>query len=195
MPNFKGFRENPILLALIYAAGYTLGEDQNGEYVATQAGARGPAIVAAVQAIIDDFEDNLLPSSLAATLAAKETEIDAYAAERRNAAVEALQPHASVPEMISWPIKAAQAAKWLESGDDADAPLIVAEAQARQASVESVAQRVAGNAGALQQMEAQIAGNSGRHKDIIRAIANQATVTAADVQTIASYPFADGWPA
>lgn len=194
MPDFKNYRENPVLLGLIYAAGYVLGEDGSGPYVETRTGARGPAIDAAVQDIIDTFDVNLLPNSLAATLAAKVAEIDAYAGAVRQRVRQAAQPFATAEEMASWPIKAAQARAYVSTQDTGEAPIILAEAAARGVSVDDIAARIIANADALEAAEAAIAGNAGRHKDIVRSIAAQETVGPADVQTIAAYTFADGWP-
>lgn len=145
-----------------------------------------------VQSLIDDFAANVGAESVAWTLANKIVEIDEKAKAVREAFVDTHQPNASIPEMVSWPIKAAQARAWVASQDDSVAPLVVAEAEARGTDVATVANRICVNADALESAEAQIAGNAGKLKDAVRVLAlNEPSL--AVLEAIALVDVSIGW--
>lgn len=174
-----------LLLNQVTAAGYSMWEEQDGWHSNADA---------AVQAIIDGFAASLTTNALPAALALKKDEIARHAANLRQQALQAAQPFAGPAEMASWPTKSAQARQYLATLDESVAPLIVAEAQYRQTSVDTIAQRVAANADALEALEAQIAGTAGRHRDLLDAIAATPNPTSAEVEAIAGYDFSAGWP-
>ncbi len=108
--------------------------------------------------------------------------IDAHATALRNAATDGIAP----AEMAAWPIKRAEAARFAETGDAADAPILAAEAVARGVPLASIAARVQSNAAQLAMLEAAIAGTAGRHRDAVRAM-----TTSGDVL---DYDWQAGWP-
>lgn len=145
-----------------------------------------------VQSLIDEFAANVGTNAVSWTLEQKIAEIDVKAKEIREAFVSIHQPNASIPEMVSWPIKAAQARAWVASQDDSLAPLVVAEAAARGTDVATVANRICVNADALEAAEAQIAGNAGKLKDAARALAlNEPSL--AVLEAIAVLDITQGW--
>ncbi len=91
-------------------------------------------------------------------------------------------------EIATWSVKQAEAKTWLASRNDADAPLLAAEAAARQVSVEQIVGKIIANSTVLLQAEAAIAGHRGLLRDRIRAVTNDdlAALRAIDIET--------GWP-
>lgn len=130
---------------------------------------------AAVQAIIDGFT---LDDARAGVVA----EIEAKAREYFDAAVAGASP----AEMAAWSTLRTEAAAFQESGLESDCPYIVAEAQVRGVTVAVLVQRVLYNALGFENLRAQIAGVSGRHKDAVRLLAT--------FQAIATYDYSTGWP-
>lgn len=88
--------------------------------------------------------------------------------------------------MASWPIKRAEAARFAETADPADAPILTAEAAARGIPLADIVTRVQANAVQLAMLEAAISGIAGRHKDAVRALDTFEAVLAYDWQA--------GWP-
>lgn len=131
--------------------------------------------VAAAQAVVDAWP-------LAAAIAERCAEVEAIACSHREAAVVGVSP----AEMASWPIKRAEALAWQAAPGAAAMPMLTAEAVARQVNVEVIAGRVLANAAALADLEATIAGVSGRHRDALRAMTSFGEVAAYDIQI--------GWP-
>jgi len=122
---------------------------------------------------------------LAAAKTDRKHECDLLARAKRDAVVADYSPG----EMASWPIKRAEALTYQVAGaqaTDADAPLLAAEAQARQATTASVVARVLANAARLSALEAAIAGTAGRYKDQIDAAADIPAVLAVNIEM--------GWP-
>lgn len=130
---------------------------------------------AAVQAIIDAYTVQDAAADLC-------KQIEAHAKQLRDAAVSGVSPG----EIAAWPIKAREAAAYLSSGNPAEAPFLDAEAEARGATLEEIANRVQANANRLTLLEAQIAGTAGRHKDAIRAFT--------DFPALLAYDWRTGWP-
>lgn len=85
----------------------------------------------------------------------------------------------SAGEMASWPIKLAEA-------NAGGGPMLTIEAQARGITVDALIARILGNAVGFSQLEATIAGNSGRHEDAIRAMTK--------IDEVVAYDMRDGWP-
>lgn len=90
-------------------------------------------------------------------------------------------------EMASWHIKRAEAQAYATSGNAADAPLLLAEAQARGITLDAMLAKVSANAQRFQAAEAAIGGADGRHRDAISALSTFAEV--------AAYDLTAGWPA
>jgi hypothetical protein len=112
------------------------------------------------------------------------SEVDQIAKAKRDAVVAAYSP----AEMASWPIKRAEAMAWQASGNDADAPNLVIEAQARQVPLADLVSKVLEKAAQLAQIEALIAGHTGYLQDQLRAVADgdEAGLAAIDIHA--------GWP-
>ena len=90
----------------------------------------------------------------------------------------------SAGEMTSWPIKRDEAKAY--DGTDASAPMLAIEAQARLITTAALVAKVSAKAAALSQLEAQIAGVSGRHCDAIKALQT--------FDAVADYDYSGGWP-
>ena len=106
--------------------------------------------------------------------------VDALARQKRDAVVASI----SVAEMTSWPIKRDEAKAY--DGTDASAPMLAIEAQARLITTAALVAKVSAKAAALSQLEAQIAGVSGRHCDAIKALQT--------FDAVADYDYSGGWP-
>jgi hypothetical protein len=150
----------------IARAGHLL-RQENGVFVSSND--------AAVQAIIDSY-------TLDDAKAHKSAQVSAHAKVLRDKVIRTI----SAGEMASWPIKLAEAAKYAQTGQDADAPMLAAEAQARGITLAALVSKVAGNATTFAGLEATIAGIDGAHRDAIKACATFAEV--------AAYDFSGGWP-
>ena len=150
----------------IQKAGYAL-QEKNGVFVSSND--------VAVQAIIDNY-------TLAQAQAYKSAEVSDKAKALRDKAVKAI----SVGEMASWPIKLAEAAKFAQTGLDADAPMLTAEATARGITTAALVAKVGGNATGFAGLEALIGGVDGMHRDAIKALTTFAEVS--------SYDYSTGWP-
>lgn len=134
---------------------------------------------AAGQAIIDAYT----PADALASIRAEVTaSITAHAKALRDRVVGSY----SAGELASWPIKLAEAAKYAQTGQAGDAPMLAAEAQARGITMAELVGKVGGNAATFAALEAAIAGIDGKHRDAIKALATVAQVAAYDWRT--------GWP-
>lgn len=126
------------------------------------------------------------PSGAAAALsayrAARVTEVRRHAARLR-----ARMASEAVPEELSWWVrKATEAARYLQTGRPADAPLLAAEAAARGVTLAVLANKVNQKAQRWEAAEARIAGVAGKHQD---ALAQLSSVAAID-----AYDYRAGWP-
>lgn len=108
--------------------------------------------------------------------------IDAHAKALRDYVVSNISP----AEMASWPIKRAEAAAYLASGNATDAPMLGMEAYVRGVDLGTLAQKVLAKATLLSQLEAAIAGAAGRHTDAVSAITRQ--------DDLMAYDWTVGWP-
>lgn len=133
----------------------------------------------AVQAIIDGY-------TMAQTADEIKARIDEYAASLRGKVTATVAP----AEMASWTIKRAEAEAY-QANNAAATPFLSAESTARGVTVADLATRVLNNAAVLQSLEAQIAGNSGKHRDALTSIAADSTKTFAD---LLAYDWSTGWP-
>lgn len=131
---------------------------------------------AAAQAVIDAF-------TLAEAITAKQNEVFAFAAAKRQKVVAGVSPG----EMSAWSVKLEQAQKYNLSKLATDAPMLQAEATARGTTLDSVVMRVLNNAQTFSNLEAQISGNSGKHRDALGALI--------DFASVAAYDYSTGWPA
>lgn len=129
----------------------------------------------AAQSVIDAF-------SVAEAIAAKQNEVVSLAAAKRQKVVAGVSPG----EMSAWSVKLEQAQKYTLSKLAADAPMLQTEATARGTTLDSVVSRVLNNAQTFSNLEAQISGNSGKHRDAIGALL--------DFASVAAYDYSSGWP-
>lgn len=141
----------------------------------------------AVQPIIDAYPISATRSEVIGL-------IDAHAKALRDSVVAAISP----AEMASWPIKQAEARAHQISGNDADAPMLALEAQARGALVADLAAKVLGKAAQLSQLEAAIAGVAGKHCDAVKALGVDAQgndlATPEAFAAVLAYDWRTGWP-
>lgn len=124
---------------------------------------------AAAQAVIDSY-------TLAEAQDALCADIDAHATALRD---RALAPY-SVGEMVSWPVKLAEA----KAGGST--PMLSAEAAARGVSLAEIIAKVGARAAASGNREARIAGVAGKHKDAARGLP--------DFDALNAYDWHAGWP-
>jgi hypothetical protein len=120
--------------------------------------------------------------SLEFLIAEKLAAVDELAAGQRARAV----ARASPAEMASWTLKLQEAKAWLASQDDADAPMLALEAQARGATLAVLVSKVIAKAQAYRRAEAAIAGAAGRHRDAVAALQT--------IGDVAAYDITAGWP-
>lgn len=154
------------LHAAIAAAGYSL-RQENGEFTSDND--------AVVQAIIHAY-------TLADAQGYKCDQVSAHAKALRDRVIRSI----SAGEMASWPIKLAEAAKYLQTTDPADAPMLSAEATARGIPLAALVAKVDGNATTFAGLEALIGGTDGKHRDAIKALTT--------FDDVAAYDFSTGWP-
>ena len=150
----------------INRAGQVL-KEENGVWVSSDD--------AAVQAIIDAY-------SLDNAKAYRAAQVSAYAKTLRDKVIVSI----SAGEMASWPIKLAEAAKYAQTGQSSDAPMLAAEAQARGIELAALVQKVGGNATTFAGLESAIAGVDGKHRDAIKACSS--------FDEVAAYDYLTGWP-
>lgn len=150
----------------INRAGHVL-KEENGVWVSSDD--------AAVQAIIDAY-------SLDNAKAYRAAQVSAYAKTLRDKVIVSI----SAGEMASWPIKLAEAAKYAQTGQSSDAPMLAAEAQARGIELAALVQKVGGNATTFAGLESAIAGVDGKHRDAIKACSS--------FDEVAAYDYLTGWP-
>lgn len=151
---------------VIVAAGHGLREE-NGKWVSSND--------AAVQALIDSY-------SLADAQDYVCAQISNRARDLRDKKLKGYSPF----EVAAWSIKSAEAMKAAESGKALDAPVLAKEAQARGITLEAMIAKVEGNAAVYGDLEAQIAGIDGKHRDVVRSLQSFDEVTA--------YNWSIGWP-
>jgi hypothetical protein len=157
--------KGPGLHARIAEAGHWL-RQENGAWIASDE--------VAVQAIIDGY-------TLADCRAEIHAAIDARAAERREAGVRGVTP----AEMAFWAVKRAEALAYQANPGPAQAPLLAAEAVARNIGLAALVARVLAAYRALADREAAIAGVAGRHKDAVTA--------AQSFEAALAYDWSTGW--
>lgn len=128
------------------------------------------------------------PRSKAAAAADKQTAIDQHA----NAIRTQITAGVSKAEMAGWYRKEREARAYKASGLSTDAPCLDAEATARGITLAALVDLVIAKADKLAALEAQIAGNAGKHNDAVDALINDTTATVAQID---AYDFSLGWPA
>ncbi|MEX5744658.1 hypothetical protein [Massilia sp. X63] len=97
-----------------------------------------------------------------------------------------LTSNLSKGELSSWPIKREEARQWEMLREQGECAILRAEAFERGISMDEMVAKVKGNAALFGNLEAGIAGVSGRHRDAIRALP--------DFDAVADYDFSAGWP-
>lgn len=150
----------------IARAGYAL-RNENGGWISSDD--------TAVQAIIDGY-------TLDDAKAYRAAQVSAHAKTMRDKVIMMI----SAGEMASWPIKLAEAAKYAQTGQSSDAPMLASEAQARGIELAALVQKVGGNATTFASLESAIAGVDGKHRDAIKALAT--------FDEVSAYDYLTGWP-
>lgn len=154
------------LHARIRAAGHWLIQS-NGVWVSSDD--------AAVQDLIDTY-------TLADAIKHRQAECLTIAKALRDKAV----AHISAGEMAAWPIKRAEALAFLQSGNPADAPILLNEAIARNISLSAMVAKVQSSATAFASMEAAISGADGKHRDTLETLTS--------FEEVLAYDLTAGWP-
>lgn len=126
--------------------------------------------------------DTVGQDTLANTKLKRQSEIDAYAAGLRNAAVRGR----SAGEMASWTIKLTEARAFVATSDPAQAPTLAAIATIRGIPLTDLAAKVLAQSMPFLQAEAAIDGIRGKHCDAVEALL--------DVRDIITYDWHSGWP-
>lgn len=127
---------------------------------------------AAVQAVLDAY-------LLADAIKSVNNKIDDFAKTLRDKFLKSFSPG----EMAAWAVKKAEADKFQVSGLASDAPNLQAEATFRGVTLAALATKVINNFNTQAAREAKIAGNAGKHKDNVQALASFAAVNGYDWQT------------
>lgn len=130
----------------------------------------------AVQAVIDTYPLSGAQDEVVAAIAG-------HAKALRDQVVAGVSPG----EMAAWTLKRMEALTYQRSRLVTDAPLLTREATARGASIDTLAAKVLSNATTLTNLEADIAGTAGKHKDAVRALTT--------FEAILAYDWSVGWPA
>ncbi|MGZ9027373.1 MAG: hypothetical protein ACXW2U_08885 [Telluria sp.] len=151
----------------VVRAGYRLWEDENGWHSSNDV---------AVQAVLDGY-------TLDEVKKAKCLEISLKAKSMRDAVVATV----SAGEMASWPIKRAEAEEYKLSGDPAKCPELSKESTRRGISLAALAARVLGNGEFFMNIETQIGGTDGKHRDAVNALTT--------FNEVLAYDYSSGWPA
>lgn len=146
-----------------------------GHFLYWQDGAWVASDEAAVQSIIDGY-------TLDKAKSARCAEVVALAGDYFKRATASVTPE----EMAGWPILRSEALAY-NADQTASCPAMTAEAQNRGCTVATLAAKVTANMNYFDPLRAQIAGNSGKHRDAINALA--------DFASVASYDYSTGWPA
>lgn len=105
--------------------------------------------------------------------------IDQYAGLKR----QQVTGYVSQQEAASWVFKLAQAQAY-QAGQPA--PMIQAEATARNMSEDELASRVIANSLAYQYMEPILCGIAGKHRDIVKSLPTR--------EDVVNYDWREGWP-
>ena len=129
----------------------------------------------AVQVIIDDY-------SLDAAKSEMSKQVSAHAKLLRDRVVADI----SMGELASWPVKLAEAGRFVETGSSANCPMLAGEAAARGVSLAVLVGKVGGNALGFSAIEAAIGGADGKHRDAIKIITS--------FHDLALYDCSAGWP-
>lgn len=119
---------------------------------------------------------------LATSKLKRQSEIDAYAAGLRNAAVRGR----SAAEMATWTAKLMEARAYTATPGPAAAPLLTMIATVRGIPTADLVARVLAQSEPFLQLEAYIDGIRGKHCDAIEAML--------DVRDIITYDWLTGWP-
>jgi len=128
-----------------------------------------------VQPIIDGY-------SIESVRVTKCAQVSSIAKAIRDKAISSVSPG----EMASWPLKVSEARIYAETGDSTKCPMLFAEATARNITLAELVGKVGSNTAFFATLEAQIAGNDGRHRDAINKLT--------DFDSLVNYDINDGWP-
>lgn len=122
------------------------------------------------------------PPTLAEVVAEVQGQIRAWANGIRAAITEGVSP----AEAGAWTNKEAEAMRVQSGGGPEQAPMLAAEAAARQVTLAEVAGRVLAHAQAWRVLEGRIAGVSGWHRDQVALLES--------VGEVQAYDWSTGWP-
>lgn len=129
----------------------------------------------AVQSIIDNFTLQELKDRRCMY-------VDKLATDKRNKVIAPYSPG----EMAAWPIKHSEATLFKQTNNPSDAPYLANEAVIRGITLEALADKVIADATRFSNVEAAIAGTSGRHRDAVKALTT--------FEQVANYNYKTGWP-
>lgn len=129
----------------------------------------------AAQGVLDSYE-------VADAIVYRQHQVALHAKRLRNVVISHLSPG----EMASWPIKVSEARAFAASGNPEDAPMLAAEASARQVTMPELVAKVDSNAANFAMLEAVIAGVDGYHRDRLAECAT--------FEEVSQYDIAADWP-
>lgn len=108
--------------------------------------------------------------------------IEALATKKRNIVIAPF----SAGEMSSWPIKRAEATLYNQTLNSSDAPYLSNEAAIRGVTLSTLVSKVITDATRFSNIEAAIAGTSGRHRDTVKSFTT--------FEQVMTYDYTTGWP-
>lgn len=166
----------PGVMVAINAAGYAVEQRDNILFgIRLSDGATGQDVDDAVAQIDAEY-------SVASAAEYVCKNIEALATQKRNIVI---APFSS-GEMSSWPIKRSEAILFKQTNNPSDAPYLANEAVIRGITLETLADKVIADATRFSNVEAAIAGTSGRHRDSVKALTT--------FEQVANYNYKTGWP-
>ncbi len=131
----------------------------------------------------DEFVQDLADAyTIANAKADKKKLVAVHAKCLRDLAVQDLSP----AEMAAWPLKLAESRAFTLSDNEVDAPMLAAEAAARQITLAELVGKVDGKSIAFAALESVISGVDGMHRDAIDELIT--------FEEIAAYDYYTNWP-
>lgn len=165
MINFYN-KKCPEILDVILAAGHYV-EEIDGVLVTSND--------VIVQSIIDGF-------TLTDLINVRCSYVDKLATNKRNKVIATYSPG----EMAAWPIKRSEAILYKQTSTPTDAPYLANEAAIRGITLVSLVDKVIADATTFSNIEAAIAGTSGKHRDAIKSLTT--------FEQVMNYNYTTGWP-
>lgn len=166
----------PGLIQKIESSGYQINQVDNTLMGVRKAdGAIGSAIDDEITAIINAYTVGDAANFVC-------VKIEAMATQKRNIVIAPF----SAGEMSAWPIKRSEAILFKQTNNPSDAPYLANEATIRGITLLTLVDKVIADAARFSNIEAAIAGTSGKHRDAIKSLTT--------FEQVMNYNYTTGWP-